>query len=184
MPFCLRRREFIAALGGAAAWQLAARAQPAAMPVIAVLWLGGPSDPNIPPISAAFRRHQPSPTVAGAGKFSRAVAASKARTPLARPEAPASPGRATAVSKVTRTETLEMPPTHPASNPDRWRCLVGWYRPKPTPTPETAARPGHRGELSQYNPQPSWKCRTHHRSSVRRVEIGGQGGDRDCGTMN
>jgi putative ABC transport system substrate-binding protein len=56
MSICLRRREFIAALGGAAAWPLAAYAQQPAMPVIAVLALGGPSDPNIPPISSAFRQ--------------------------------------------------------------------------------------------------------------------------------
>jgi hypothetical protein len=37
MSICLRRREFIGAVGGATAWPLAAKAQPSAVPTIGIL---------------------------------------------------------------------------------------------------------------------------------------------------
>jgi putative ABC transport system substrate-binding protein len=54
MSIRFRRREFIAALGGAAAWPLAARAQQAATPVIGYLHTASP-EVNISRV-AAFRR--------------------------------------------------------------------------------------------------------------------------------
>ena len=54
MRICLRRREFIAGLGGAAAWPLAARAQQPALPIVGYLFFG-PSEPNAN-YQAAFRK--------------------------------------------------------------------------------------------------------------------------------
>src|SRR5215470_9809820 len=47
----MRRREFIAGLGGAAAWPLAARAQQPALPVVGFITRGTPEKPSV----AAFR---------------------------------------------------------------------------------------------------------------------------------
>ena len=47
----IRRREFIAGLGGAAAWPVVARAQQPAVPVIGFLDFGAPETTNM----AAFR---------------------------------------------------------------------------------------------------------------------------------
>jgi hypothetical protein len=50
----IRRREFIAGLGSAAAWPLVARAQQAALPVVGFVYVG--SADALPGLVAAFRK--------------------------------------------------------------------------------------------------------------------------------
>src|SRR6516164_6044129 len=54
MSICLRRREFIAGLGGAAAWPLVAQAQQRAMPVVG--WLSTRNSETDAYVLPAFRR--------------------------------------------------------------------------------------------------------------------------------
>src|ERR1700745_2805843 len=54
MKICLRRREFIAGLGGAAVWPLNARAQQRPMPVVG--WLSGRNSITDAHVLPAFRR--------------------------------------------------------------------------------------------------------------------------------
>jgi putative ABC transport system substrate-binding protein len=52
----MRRREFIAGLGVAAAWPLSPHAQKSAMPVIGVLGGANPNDAEVARNLAAFRK--------------------------------------------------------------------------------------------------------------------------------
>ena len=54
MRLCLQRREFIAGLGGAAAWPLVATAQQRAIPVVG--WLSGRNSETDANVLPAFRR--------------------------------------------------------------------------------------------------------------------------------
>ena len=55
MSICLRRREFIAGLGGAVAWPIVARAQRRALPVVAFLTVGWADAPVIAALRAGLR---------------------------------------------------------------------------------------------------------------------------------
>jgi putative ABC transport system substrate-binding protein len=55
MSICLRRREFIAGLGGAAAWPLAAGAQQRALPVVAFLSAGWANAPVVAALREGLR---------------------------------------------------------------------------------------------------------------------------------
>src|SRR6201987_5648058 len=54
MSICLRRRDFIVGLGGAAAWPLATRAQQRTLPVVG--WLSGRNSETDAYVLPAFRR--------------------------------------------------------------------------------------------------------------------------------
>ena len=76
MSICLRRREFIAGLGGAAAWPLAARAQQGnRIRRIGVLVPGDENDPVWKPRLSAFTQ-----ALADLGWTDGRTATSKART--------------------------------------------------------------------------------------------------------
>jgi hypothetical protein len=65
----------------------------------------------------------------------------QARTHLGRPEAPASPGRPTAVPEGPRTEFRKARHGHPVRTPARWRCLVAGTKPQPELTRTQTAEP-------------------------------------------
>ena len=69
MRICLRRREFIAGLGGAVAWPLAVRAQQRAMPVIG--FLSGRTADSDASILVSFRRGVPTANPKSAGRYLR-----------------------------------------------------------------------------------------------------------------
>jgi putative tryptophan/tyrosine transport system substrate-binding protein len=54
MAICVRRREFIGALGGAATWPLAARSQQSALPVVG--FVTGSSPETSVRVTRAFRK--------------------------------------------------------------------------------------------------------------------------------